>query len=111
MTSTDIHRLEQLVLERAKLTNDRDALIERIAELDSILTTHLTAGTHTLADHTVIITTPARLDPKKLEAAYPVAQHPELYKPTIDTTAVKNNISPIELDQYKTTGRPQVRIS
>lgn len=110
MTGTDIHRIEQLVIERAKLTNDRDALIERIAELDALITHHLPIGTHTVVDHKVVITTPSRLDPKKLEQAYPVAQHPELYKPAIDTAAVKARIAPLELERYKTASRPQVRV-
>lgn len=111
MTTTDIYRLEQLVIERAKLTNDRDALAERIAELDSTLTTLLDAGTHTIADHKVIVTVPARLDPKKLETAYPVTQFPYLYHPTIDTASVKAHIAPVELEQYKTAGRAQVRFA
>lgn len=112
MNTTDrITETEQLVIERAKLANDRDALAERIAELDSLITASLPAGTHTIADHKLIITTPARLDPKKLETAYPVARFPHLYRPTIDTASVKAYVAPVELEQYKTVGRPQVRFA
>lgn len=109
--TVDIHRLEQLVIERAKLTNDRDALIERITELDSILVGYLPTGTHTLADHTLVITVPRRLDPNLLTAAYPVTQFPELYKPALDTASVKAHFAPVDLEQFKVDGRAQVRFT
>ena len=112
MDTTDrITETEQLVIERAKLTSDRDALAERIAELDSLITASLPAGTHTIADHKLIITVPSRLDPKKLEQAFPVARFPDYYKATIDTASVKAHVAPVELEQYKTAGRPQVRFA
>lgn len=49
---------------------------------------------------------PGRIDAKKLQAAYPVTQHPELYKPVVDTEQAKRHIAPADLDQFKTYGNP-----
>lgn len=114
MTTTDqpvdVHRLEQLVLERAKLTSDRDALIERISDLDAQLTAVLDKGTHAIADHKVTVTAPERIDSKAIAAAFPVAQFPDLYAPAINLDAVKEQFSPAELAGFKTAGRAQIRI-
>lgn len=109
-TSVDVHRLEQLVLERAKLTTDRDALIERISDLDAQLTAVLDKGTHAIADHKVTVTVPERIDAKAIADAFPVTQYPELYEPTLSLDAVREQFSPAALAHFKATGRAQIRI-
>lgn len=104
-------RLEQLVNERATLTGQRDTIVERIAELDAIIAGQLDKGTHQVGDHKVTVTIPERVDPKKIEAAFPVIERPEFYKPALNLDAVKENLSPAALAEFKTAGRPQIRVS
>lgn len=101
--------LEQLVLEHTKLTDDIAALTERRDTIKHLLAKHLPDGGN-IAGHVVQVTRPRRLDPKALEQAYPVAQHPELYRPALDTAAVKKHIAEVELDAFKIEGRPSVTV-
>lgn len=105
----DVTALEQLVLERQKHKETIDALNQRVDTINAILADHLPAG-GTVAGYTVTVTTPRRLDPRKIEAAFPVAQHPEFYKRAIDTTAVRKHIAEVELEQYMTEGKPTVTV-
>lgn len=50
-----------------------------------------------------------RVNNKAIEKNYPAATHPELYKQTLDTTAVKKHIPEVELDEYRS--EPSVRIT
>lgn len=106
----DIVQLEQLVLEDTKLAEDEERIKARRATIRSVLARHLDGGTTDLADHKVIVSTPARLDSTAITAAFPVAQHPELYKPALDTTAVRHHLSPAVLEQYTRSGSTTVTI-
>ena len=108
---SDTIRLEQLVIERAKLRADENALNERVKELDTLIGAELDTGTHQVGDYKVAITNPQRINNAKVAAAFPVATHPHLYKPAIDTAAVKHHLAPAELAKYQTAGGKQVRIS
>ncbi|MBE9924453.1 hypothetical protein G8C93_00915 [Cellulosimicrobium cellulans] len=106
----DVVQLEQLVLEDTKLAEDEERIKARRATIRSVLARHLDAGTTDLADHKVIVSMPSRLDAKALGEAFPVAQHPELYKPALDTTAVRHHLSPAVLEQYTRAGSTTVTI-
>ena len=106
----DVVALEQLVLEDTKLAENEERIKARRATIRSVLARHLDAGTTDLADHKVIVSTPARLDAKALGEAFPVAQHPELYKPTLDTSAVRHHLAPTVLEQYTRAGSTTVTI-
>lgn len=110
MTTTDLHRLEQLALERTKVAADRDALAERVKEIDHLLAAALQDGRNTVGDHTVTVTHPQRLNTTALEAAYPVTKYPHLYAAKLDTAAVKEHLAPADLQAFKTVGTPTVRV-
>ena len=51
-----------------------------------------------------------RLNPGRFQQAFPVAQYPYLYKPAVDTTAIKEHLAPKALDAFYDEGRPVVRV-
>src|SRR5690606_14334322 len=79
--------------EQIEQLNERKALI--VAEFRS-----LGKGNHNAVDWTVQVQPNRRLNAEAFEAAFPVAQHPEFYKPTINLAAVKERIAPAELDNW-----------
>ncbi|MBD5787133.1 hypothetical protein IF650_13175 [Cellulosimicrobium terreum] len=106
----DVVALEQLVLEDTKLAEDEERIKARRATIRAVLAKNLDPGTTDLADHKVIVSTPARLDSKALGDAFPVGRHPELYKPALDTTAVRHHLSPAVLEEYTRAGSTTVTI-
>lgn len=106
----DVVALEQLVLEDTKLAEDEERIKARRATIRAVLARNLNAGTTDLADHKVIVSTPSRLDAKALAEAYPVTEHPELYKPAVDLDAVKHHLAPAVLDGYRRAGSTTVTI-
>ena len=51
-----------------------------------------------------------RLDKKKLMAAYPFAEHPELYKPEPDAAAVKKALEPEEYESLCSQSEGSVKV-
>lgn len=111
-TADAILEVEALALEDVKLADEQAAIAERREHIKArLLTLHPEPGTIPAGPYKVIIKAgPRRLDPAKVAEAYPVTQHPELYKPALDTTAVKHHLAPAELERYQSQGRPQVVI-
>jgi hypothetical protein len=52
-----------------------------------------------------------RRNDARFMAAYPFEKYPELYKPALDTTAIKHEIAPAELEEYSDELAPKVIIS
>lgn len=89
----------------AQLTDQADQLRAHLAALG--------AGKHNAGPYSVQITVAKRLDAKKLQAAYPVAQNPAFYQPKLSTTAVRKHLSQAALEAggFFTEGRPTVKVS
>lgn len=51
-----------------------------------------------------------RLDTARIEQRYPVAQYPHLYRPAVNTAALKENLAPVELEQFYSEGTPKVLV-
>ncbi|WP_061960631.1 hypothetical protein [Demequina flava] len=101
--------LAALVNEELTLAAAAEQIAERRATIKATLIDNLPIGSHDIGDHTVQVRAGARrVDPGKVAANHPYEQSPELYKHTVDTTAVKHHLAPAELDGYKTDGQPTV---
>lgn len=102
--------LEQLATRKVKLRDEKAAIDEEIALIDAQILDVADTGTTPAGPFKVIVTEPERLDTAALSAAFPVAQHPELYKAVLDTTAVKDRMSPVQLSVFRARGRKQVTV-
>lgn len=102
-TSQLIDKYLDLKLQAESLTDQMDAIKERLAELhpDGIDT-----GTHKVA-----ISKPGRINEKALAEAFPAHDHPYLYSVKPDTKKVRAKFSPEQLEAFLTFGKPSVRIS
>jgi hypothetical protein len=110
LTDDEIVELEQLLAEDAKLAETIDHAENRRKTIRAILAKKLPDGTTPLGDRKVIITAPSRLDSAALGRAYPVTMYPHLYEPKLSTSAVRDNIAPVELDKYTKTGSRQITV-
>lgn len=100
---------DALVAERAALKATAEQAVARIKDIDAELVT-LGYGTHPCAGLKVTIGHNRTLDRDAFTAAYPVKDHPALYKVTVtpDLDAVKQNIAPAALDAFYREGAPKV---
>lgn len=107
-----ILEVEQLALEDVKLADEAQHIAERRDAIRArLLQIHPEPGTIPAGPYTVQVKRGARrLNAGRLEADYPVTQHPELYAPKVDTAAVKHHIAGAVLDAYYDEGRPTVVI-
>ena len=103
--------LEQLVMHRAKVAEEAKNLEDLRREYDEKIAALAGEGTTHAGAYKVTVTVPRRLDAKKVEAMFPIAQNPELYAAKLDTAAVKDHIAKVDLAAYQTEGSPTVRIS
>jgi len=106
----DVVALEQILAEDAKLAETADRIAERRTQIRSILADKLPDGTTALAGRQVIISVPNRLDNAAIERAYPVTSYPHLYRPALDTKAVRDNIAPAQLAALTKAGQRQVTV-
>lgn len=111
LTPEQTAELEQLAMHRAKIAEEVKNLEDLRKEYDEKIADLAGEGTTKAGNYKVTVTVPRRLDPKKIEEAFPVAAHPEFYKRAVDTTAVKDHVAKVDLAQYQTAGSPSVRIS
>jgi len=98
---------EQLVARRVTLREDLEYIQSQLDQIDEEIRAR-GIGNHPAGEWTVSVSPNRRLDPKRIEASYPVAQHPELYKPAVDTAAVKRHIAAIDLEDFYTEYQPRV---
>ncbi|WP_159622707.1 hypothetical protein [Ruania rhizosphaerae] len=103
-------RIEQLVLEHAKTDADIKALTDRKAELKALIADELDEGKHPFGEYDAVVTCPMRLDTAALAKDYPITQHPNLYKASLDTAEVKKRFAPAALDEYRSPGAKVVTI-
>lgn len=113
---TDQRRLTEALNDLDTINQTLDHLKQRKAELEDLVREFVPAGTKDAqyGNHTVTVTNPQRrLNTTALAKAFPVVQFPSLYKPSIDTTAVKKAISENELEErgLYTLTTPGVRVN
>lgn len=104
--------LEALAIELTKLAAEEEAIKERTDTIKAIFLGHFEVGAHPVGPYKVTIKAGARrLNATRLTAAFPVTQHPELYKPVLDTTAVKEHMAPVQLAAFQDAGAPTVTVA
>lgn len=104
-TNTSIY--EDHVKELASVQADKQRLEAREKELKKILR-DLDQGSHEIAGITVSVQPNRRIDPGLFEDKYPVAQWPHFWEPKINTTQVRKQLAPAEIEALSTEGEPRV---
>jgi hypothetical protein len=102
---------DELTQERAALAATVAQLQERIGQIDDLYREHLDFGVHQFGGLKVSVQHNRRLDTKAVQAAYPVAQRPELYRPAIDTTELKRHVAAVELEGFYNESAPRVVVT
>lgn len=107
--------LTALASEYSRYKLDIARLEDLVHGIEATMRDALAAGALTSGDQfgrSIITIRPgnARLNNTKLANAFPVTEHPELYKPTIDTKAVRAHIAKVDLVDYETRGDDIVTI-
>lgn len=100
---------DELVERRVTLKADLEFIQAQLEQVDDEIRAR-GIGNHQAGEWSVQVRPSRRLDAKKIEEAYPVAKHPELYKPAIDTAEVKRHIAAIDLENFYVESRPSVVI-
>lgn len=99
----------------ARLASLQDAA-SRIADQITVVKADLLATTdgpdsYSAGQLTVVVTVAHRLDTKAIESKYPADTHPELYRPALDTAAVRKHIAPVDLEVLTIASAPSVKLS
>lgn len=105
--------LEALVGRRATLRADQEFITGELESIDAQLIELLgTVGVHDVAGTKVEVREYSRTDLAWVEAEYPAAQYPQLYKTSVavDGAAVKKQFAPAVLEQHKVRGAKSVVI-
>lgn len=102
-------RAKILADEYTQLADQATRIKDRQDQIKTILADLLPTGGD-VGDYRVTVTRPRRLDPKAIEAAFPVTQRPELYRPAINTTAVRKHIAEVDLERFMVEGAPVVKV-
>lgn len=91
--------IEMLAAEEVDLA-ERAALISaRRDEIRQTLREALSVGTHQAGEYKVIVRAGARrVDTSAVAKTYPVEARPELYRQTVDLSAVRRHIAPADLE-------------
>lgn len=102
-------RAKALADEYTQLAEQAQHIKDRQDEIKTILADLLPTG-GPAGDYTVQVTRPRRLNEAAFTAAYPVAQHPQLYGPKVNLSAVKHHVAPNDLDAFYVEGKPVVKV-
>lgn len=106
-TNPDLHA--DLVRELVALQDQIEPANARIADIKKVLR-DLDFGSHKIAGMTVTVGHNVRLDTAAFEAAYPVLEHPQMYKPTPDPAAIRRHLSPVQLEALQTEGEKRLTV-
>jgi ABC-type Fe3+-hydroxamate transport system substrate-binding protein len=108
-TATDL----DLVAELVALEEQAEPILARIAGIKAELAErHPAKGDYPAGDYTIKVTVSQRLDTKKIEADFPVAQNHEMYKQAVDTTYAKAVLQKRGLlEQYQVASAPSVKVA
>lgn len=96
-------KLDQLVTEWESARWAYQQAKERYDDLSDQIKQAFGAGTHHAAGHTLQISARRTLNRTALQQRYKYADHPELYKPAIDTALAKQYLTAEQLDECSST--------
>lgn len=104
--------IDALALEHDAITVRMAADKARLDEVKASLAT-LPFGNLAAADgrFKVAIQHNRRRDDAAVMRAFPFEQYPELYKPALDTVALKHEIAPADLEPFTVEGTPKVVVT
>jgi hypothetical protein len=109
MTTATLPTLAEDVARRVALKERADHIAQEIALIDDRLRTH-DFGNHDAGEYQLQVQHNRRLDAAAIEARFPVAQYPHLYKPAVNTAALKENFAPVELEKFYVEGAPKIMV-
>jgi len=95
--------LTALADQLARVQEQLGPLREREAALKAEIRSNLASlgpGEYLAGDHLVVAAATRRLDPKLIEQDYPATTHPQFYKLTVDTAAVRRELAPAAVDEH-----------
>jgi hypothetical protein len=87
------------------------AQLEQLRDRQQAISDRLRAlsfGTHRAGTALVCVQRNRRLSAENVQAAYPVARFPHLYKATLDLTALRKHVAVNDLDAFYVDGAPRV---
>ncbi|MFT4258021.1 hypothetical protein [Microbacterium sp.] len=103
MTIADLTARKVALAEQIdRLTQEKKQIDEKLAELGP--------GKHDAGEWTVTVSPNRRIDTARIEQRFPVAQYPHLYRPAVDTAALKEYMAPIELNAFYIEGQPRILV-
>ena len=83
---------------------------DRLDEIKALFATTLETATHDLGGTTVTVSPNRRLDTKKAEENYPVSEFPHVWKASIDTKKLRDEIGQNAYDGLTVEGVPRVTV-
>lgn len=95
---------EELVARRVTIAEHIERLTQEKQEIDEKLRGEFELGKHEVDAWTLTLRANRRLNADRFTQRFPVAQYPHLYEPKLNSAALKDNFSPIELDKYYDEG-------
>ncbi len=102
--------IEDYVARRVELKEQIERYEQEVQLIDERLREAFDFGNNDAGEWTVQVQHNRRLNTAAIEAAFPVAQFPHLYRPAVDTAAVKENLAPVVLDQYYSEGTAKILV-
>jgi hypothetical protein len=101
-----------LAAELVALEEQAEPILARIAGIKAELADrHPAKGDYPAGDYRIRVTISQRLDAARIEEDFPVAQNPEFYKRSVDTTYAKAVLQKRGvLEQYQTASTPSVKV-
>lgn len=101
---------DTLVKQYVQLADQKITIDEQLDGIKAELR-KLDVGSHDIAGCKVTISPNRRIDPALVAQQYPVQKHPELWKASPDTTAIRKHLAPIRVEQLMTkSGEPKVLV-
>jgi hypothetical protein len=104
---TNSAEIESLASEYLRL----GAQLERLRDRQQAIADRLRSfsfGTHKAGSASVCVQRNSRLSAENVQAAYPVARFPHLYKATLDLAALRTHVTANDLDAFYVDGAPRV---
>jgi hypothetical protein len=102
--------MQALAREYATLQAEGARITARMDEIKKTFKFDLPFGTHPIAGLSVGIAHNTQFDGKAFAEDFPVLKYPQLYKPALDSSAIKENFAPAQLKKYVGEGDPRVTV-
>ena len=104
--------IESLVARREAVKEKLEHLTQEKDKLDSQIRDHFhnEVGKYDAGEWSVQLRKNARFDPSAFEKEWPIVEFPNLYKPSPNLAAIKEELSPKALEAYYVAGSPALVI-